>query len=187
MQERQRHRYTTTTDNIAYGTYTAMTVTNLQSLLADATDPYVAWQSARVDNQTSVKADDYEIFVHLPTTANAPAGDSAAYCYLVPWITTDGGTTWTAGGNFGTTTLPTGTEGTASISDPNNMKGPVALAYKVTSQIMQGFFTVGQMCGGIVPDGWSVAIRTNNCAVGASQGLTTGCVVAYRAITYTNA
>ena len=37
-----------TTDNIAYGTYTAMTVTNLQSLANDAVDPFAGWQSALV-------------------------------------------------------------------------------------------------------------------------------------------
>ena len=169
------------TDNIAYGTYTAMTVTNLQSLANDATDPYAGWQSARVDNQTSVKADDYEIFIDLSTAATAPANDSAAYVYLVPWITTDGGTTWVTGGNFGTTTLPTGTEGTASISDPNSMRGSKAIPYKITSQRMQLFITVGEICGGIVPDGWSLAIRNTS---GAALG--TGCVVAYKAITYTN-
>ncbi len=182
MRDRCFRRYTTTTDNIAYGTYTAMTVTNLQSLAIDTSDPYAGWQSARVDNQTTTKADDFEIFTHLPTAATAPANDSAVYFYLVPWITTDGGTTWTAGGNFGTTTLPTGSEATASMSDPNSMKGPIALPYKITSQIIQGFFTVGQLCGGIVPDGWSLAFR-NNCGA----ALSTGCVVAYRPITYTNA
>lgn len=174
-----------TTDKILLDTYVAMDVTNLQSLVADATDPFASWQSIRVSN-ISTKAVDYEIFIHLPTTAHAPAGDSAAYAYLVPWVTTDGGTTWRAGGNFGTTTLPTGVEGTASISNPNSMKGPIALPYKVTSQIMQGFFNVAALCGGIVTDAWSLAIRTNNCAVGASQGLTTGCIVAYRPVFYTN-
>lgn len=167
------------TYNIAYGTYTAMTVTNLQSLANDATDPFAGWQSARVSN-VSALADDYEIIVDLSTAATAPANDSAAYVYLVPWVTTDGGTTWITGGNFGTTTLPTGTEGTASMSDPNSMKGPVALPYKITSQRLETYFTVRQLCGGIVPDAWSLAIR--NCT-GAALG--TGCVVSYRAITFT--
>jgi hypothetical protein len=56
----------------------------------------------------------------------APANDKAVYLYLVPWVTTDGGTTWLVGGNFSTTTAPAGTEGTASITEPNSMKGPVA-------------------------------------------------------------
>lgn len=175
----RRHYFTT--DKIAYGTYTAMTVTNLQSLAIDTSDPYAGWQSARVDNQTATLADDYEIIIDLSTAATAPANDQAIYVYLVPWMTTDGGTTWISGGNFGTTTLPTGTEGTASMSDPNSMKGPFVMPYKVTSQRIEGWFTVGAMCGGIVPCGWSLALR-NNC--GAALG--TGCVVSYRSITYTN-
>lgn len=169
-----------TTDNIAYGTYTAMTVTNLQSLANDATDVFAGWQSDRVDNQTTTKADDYEIRIHLTTANTSPANDSAAYVYLVPWMYD--GSAWAAGGNFGTTTLPTGSEATANMSDPNSMKGPIAIPYKIAQQILQGWFTVGQLCGGVVPDGWSLAIR--NCTGAA---LSTSCVVAYRPITYTNA
>ena len=73
-----------TTLNPAYGTYTAMTVTNLQSLAIDTTDPYAGWQSARVDNQTSVKADDFEVQILLSTAATAPANDSLVYVYVVP-------------------------------------------------------------------------------------------------------
>ena len=171
-----------TTVNVAYGTYTAMTVTNLQSLAIDTTDPFAGWQSARVDNQTSVKADDYEIFIHLPMAATAPANDKAIYIYVVPWITTDGGTTWQCGGNFSTTTAPAGTEGTASMSEPNSMKGPFALPYIITSQPVDGCFMLSTLINGPMPDGWSLALR-NNCGA----ALSTGCVVAYRAITFTNA
>lgn len=161
----------------AYGTYTAMTVTNLQSLANDATDPFSGWQSARVSN-VSTLALDYEIVIDLSTANTAPANDSLAYVYLIPWVTTDGGTTWIAGGNFGTTTLPTGSEGTASISEPNSMRA-VPIPYKIAQQRLQTFFTVAELCGDC-PDGWSVAIR--NCTGAA---LSTGCVVAYRAITKT--
>jgi hypothetical protein len=165
----------TTTMN--YGTYTAMTVTNLQSLANDATDAFAGWQSARVSN-VSTLAMDYEIFVDLSTAATATANDKAAYVFLVPWITTDGGTTWICGGNFGTTTLPTGSEGTASMTEPNSMKYAIALPYKDTSQRMQGAFSVASVLG-FQPEGWSLAIR--NCSGAA---LSTGCVVAYRAIKY---
>lgn len=171
-----------TTENIAYGTYAAMTVTNLQSLANDSTDPFAGWQSARVDNQTTTKAVDYEIGIRLPTANTSPGNDSAAYVYVVPWVTTDGGSTWNPAANFGTTTLPSGTEGTASMSEPNSMKGPFVIPYKIAQQVLSGYFSVSQMCGGIVPDGWSLAIR--NCTGAA---LSTGCVVEYRPITYTNA
>jgi hypothetical protein len=165
----------TTTQNV--GTYTALTVTNLQSLANDATDPFGGWQSERVSN-VSTLALDYEIIVDLSTAATAAANDKAAYAFLVPWVTTDGGTTWIAGGNFGTTTLPTGTQGTCSITEPNSMRGPIVLPYKDTSQRMQKAFFLSELIT-VMPDGWSLAIR--NCS-GAALG--TGCVVAYRAIKY---
>lgn len=167
------------TATVNYGTYTAMTVTNLQSLASDASDPFAGWQSARVDNQTSVKAMDYEIIVDLSTAATAAANDKAAYVYLIPWVTTDGGTTWICGGNFGTTTLPTGTEGTASMTEPNSMRLLGSLPYKDTSQRMQRAFSLSSAFPAFMPDGWSLAIR--NCS-GAALG--TGCVVAYRPIKF---
>jgi hypothetical protein len=166
------------TGGVAYGTYTAMTVTNLQSLANDATDPFAGWQSARVSN-VSTLAQDYEIIVDLSTAATATANDKASYVYIVPWMTTDGGTTWITGGNFGTTTLPTGSEGTASMTEPNSMKFAVALPYKDTSQRMQGAFSIASVLG-YIPEGWSLAIR--NCS-GAAYG--TGCVVAYRSLNFT--
>ena len=165
-----------------YGAYTAMTVTNLQSLASDDTDVFAGWQSARVDNQTTVGADDYEIVISLPTSAVAPAGTSAVVAYLVPWVTTDGGTTWIAGANFGTTTLPAGTEGLANISDPNSMRFAGSFPYKITSQPINGAVTVAALFGGIVPDGWSIALRNSTGAA-----LSTGCVVAFRAIKYNHA
>ena len=170
-----------TTESISYGTYNALTTTNLDSLASDSTDPYGAWQSERVSNLSEL-ADDYEVVIQIPMANTAPGNDQAGYVYLVPWVTTDGGSTWKPGGNFGTTTAPTGSEGTASISDPNSMKGPIAIPYKVAQQKLEAFFNVAALCGGIVPDGFSLAIR--NCT-GAAHS--TGTVVAYRAIHYTSA
>jgi hypothetical protein len=155
-----------------FGSWTSMTVTNLQSLASDATDPYSGWQSDRVDNISSILAIDYDVQILLSTAATAPANEFAVYVYVVPWGY-DGGT-WTPAANLGTTTRPTGTEGTASLSEPNSMKGPYRIPYKTTSQPLDGFFTIAQMCG-TVPAGWSLAIR-NTC--GAALG--TGCVVSYR-------
>lgn len=169
---------TATVDQIAYGTWVAQNVTALQSLANDATDVFAGWQGDRVTNLVTL-ADDYLVRIHLPTAASAPANDSAAYVYLVPWMWD--GSAWAAGGNFGTTTLPGGADATANMSDPNSMKGPIALPYKITSQILNGWFNVTSLCGGTVPDGWSLAIR--NCTGAA---FSTGCVVAHRPITYTN-
>jgi hypothetical protein len=165
------------TGGVAYGTYTAMTVTNLQSLANDSTDPFGAWQSARVSN-VSTLAQDYEIIIDLSTAATAPANDQTAYLYVIPWTTTDGGTTWIAGANFGTTTLPTGSEGTASISEPNSME-VVPIPYKTTSQRLNKMISVFDVLG-FMPDGWSLAIRD---CTGAALG--TGCVVSYRTLNQT--
>jgi hypothetical protein len=165
------------TGGVAYGTYTAMTVTNLQSLANDSTDPFGAWQSARVSN-VSTLAQDYEVIVDLSAANTAPANDATAYVYVIPWMTTDGGTTWIPGGNFGTTTAPTGSEGTASISTPNSMR-EVSIPYKIAQQRLQRGISIAAVLG-YMPDGWSLAIR--NCT-GAAYS--TGCVVAYRALNFT--
>ena len=167
------------TYNAGYGTYAALVVTSLQSLANDATDPFGGWQSARISNLTDL-AIDREFVIDLSTAATAGAGDKAAYAYLVPWITTDGGTTWIPGGNFGTVTLPTGAEGVCSITEPNSMKFAAGLPYKDTSQRLQGSFSVMAMIGWM-PDAVSVVIRN---ATGAALG--TGCVVAHNPLPFTS-
>lgn len=167
------------TYNAGYGTYAALTVTNLQSLASDATDQFAGWQSARVSNLTDL-AIDREFFIDLSTAATAAANDKAAYVYLVPWVTTDGGTTWIPGANFGTVTLPTGAEGACSITEPNSLKQAAGLPYKDTSQRLQGAFSVLATLGWM-PDAVSIAIRN---ATGAALG--TGCVVAHRPLPYTS-
>lgn len=165
------------TGGVTYGTYTAMTVTNLQSLANDATDPFTAWQSARVPNHSTL-AQDYEVIFDLSTANTAPANDQAGYIYIIPWMTTDGGTTWISGANFGTTTLPTGSEGTASISDPNSMR-MLSMPYKIAQQRLERQFSIATALG-YMPDGWSLAFR--NCTGAA---LSTGCVVSYRSLNFT--
>ena len=166
------------TSGVSYGTYAALTVTNLQSLANDATDPFGGWQSARISNLSDL-ANDREFIIDLSTANTAPANDSGAYVYVIPWMSTDGGTTWITGGNFGTTTLPTGSEGTASISDPNSMGGPLFLPYKINQQRLQLAFSVVNVLGWM-PDAVSLAIR--NCTGAA---LSTGCVVAHNPLKYT--
>lgn len=164
------------TVNIAYGTYTAMTVTNLQSLASSAT---AGWQSARVDNQSSVKALDYEIVVKLTTANTAPANDKAMYVYISPAVTTDGGTTWLQA-DQGTTTLPTGSEGTTTIATPNDLRLLGILSYTTQQMVCQGVFNLSDAVGQSMPDGFSIIIVNYSGAA-----LSTGCVVSYRAITQT--
>lgn len=164
------------TVNIAYGSYTALTVTNLQSLASSAT---VGWQSARIDNQTSVKAIDYEIVVKLTTANTAAANDKIMYVYVSPAVTTDGGTTWlTADG--GTGTLPSGSEGAYTIATPNNLKLLMPLAYTTQQMVVQGVANLSSAVGQSMPDGFSIIIVNYSGAA-----LSTSCVVSYRAITNT--
>lgn len=166
-----------TTNKIAYGSYTAVTVTNLQSLASSAT---AGWQSARIDNQTSVLALDYEIFVKLTTANTAPANDKAAYVYISPAMTTDGGTTWLQA-DGGTGTLPGGSEATYTIASPNSLKLLGVLPYTTQQMVMQGSFNLSSAVGASMPDGFQIIIINFSGAA-----LSTSCVVAYRAITTTN-
>lgn len=166
------------TVNVAYGTYTALTITNLNSLASSAT---AGWQSARIDNQTSVKALDYEIVVSLTTANTAPANDKAVYVYISPAVTTDGGTTWLQA-DGGTTTLPSGSQGTYTIggvTTTNNLDLLRAVAYTAQQQTMQAVMRLSDLYD-TMPDGFQIIIVNYTGAA-----LSTGCVVAYRAITQT--
>lgn len=163
------------TQNISYGSYTAITVTNLQSLASSAT---AGWQSGRISN-VSTKALDYNIFVKLTTANTAPANDKAAYIYVSPAISTDGGTTWLQS-DGGTTTLPSGSEGTYTIASPNNLKLLGVLSYTTQQMVMQGSFNLSGAVGQSMPEGFSIIIINYTGAA-----LSTSCVVAYEAITNT--
>lgn len=163
------------TINIAYGSYTAITVTNLQSLASSAT---AGWQSGRISN-VSTKAIDYNIFVKLTTANTAPANDKAAYVYISPAMSTDGGTTWLHT-DQGTTTLPTGSEGTTTIASPNNLKLLGVLSYTTQQMVMQGAFSLSNAVGQSMPEGFSIIIINYTGAA-----LSTSCVVSYEAITQT--
>lgn len=165
------------TQNIAYGTYTALTVTNLQSLASSAT---AGWQSDRVSNLSTL-ATDYEIVVKLPMANTAPANDKAVYVFVSPAITTDGGTTWLQA-DGGTTTLPSGTQGTYSIAGTtttNNLDLLRALAYTTQNMTIQAVMRLSDLYDAM-PDGFSLIIVDYSGAA-----LSTGCVVSYRAITQT--
>jgi len=163
------------TVNVARGSYTALTVTNLQSLASSAT---AGWQSARISD-VSTKALDYTIFVKLTTANTAPANDKAAYVYISPAMSTDGGTTWLHA-DGGTGTLPSGSEGTYTIASPNNLKLLGVLSYTTQQMVMQGSFNLSGAVGLSMPEGFSIIIVNYTGAA-----LSTSCVVAYEAITQT--
>ena len=72
-----------------YGTNTALTVTNLHSIVDDA-----YWQSAAIDNGT-VKAQWMELFITILTTTSA--GDANGTINIYVANSTDGGTDFAGG------------------------------------------------------------------------------------------
>ena len=140
-----------------------LAVTALQSMASSAT---VGWKSVRINNY-SPHYDKVEIFVTLTTSNNAPGNDKAMYIYLIPWTTTDGGTTWYAASG-GTTTLPTSADATYTQAAPNNFILLGVLAYTTQNMTVQGTFTV---TGGM-PSGYSIFIENFGGAA-----LSTGCIV----------
>lgn len=157
------------TQKPSYGTTVVMTVTNLQSLASSAT---AGWQSVRVNNVSGL-ATDVEILVKLTSANTAPANDKAMYVFVVPWYTTDGGTTWFAASG-GTATLPGGTEATYTIASPHNLRLLGVLNYTTQQMVCQDVFLLSNAFGNRMPDGWSLVIINFSGAA-----LSTGCVVDY--------
>lgn len=159
------------TSKFSIGSNTAMTVTNLQSLANSAT---VGWQSDRVSN-ISTLARDYEINVRLNTAATSPANDKAMYVYICPWYI-DGSSTWIPASQ-GTTTPPSGSQGSTTIASPNNLRLLGVLNYTATSVVVSDTFMLSNCFGDRMPDGFSIIIINFS---GAALG--TSCVVNYKPI-----
>ena len=159
------------TTTINYGTHTALTITHLNSLASSQT---AGWQSAGINN-TSTAATDYEISIKLTMADTAPANDKAVYVYVCPAYY-DGSTWYYSDG--GTTTLPSGTEGTYTIALPNDLVLVAVLNYTAQKMVLQKTFTIGAALGYVIPDGFSIIIINYTGAAIAA----TGNMVAYKAI-----
>lgn len=162
------------TVSIAYGTYSALAVTALQSLASSQT---VGWKSALVDN-TSALALDYEIFVKLTTANTAPANDKAVYVYIVPAIKDGSAAFQYADG--GTTTLPTSADATYTIANPNDLDRLAVLSYTTQNMTMQKTMLLSSIYGPSMPEGFLVVIVNFSGAA-----LSTLCVVGVKPITNT--
>jgi hypothetical protein len=164
------------TVNQSYGTAVSLSTTNLQNLANSAT---ACWQSALVDLQTSLKPLDVEITFTSGTANTAAANDKAIYLFVCPATTLDGGTTWYFT-DQGTTTLPTGTEGTTTIGATYNLRLLGVLTYTATKQVVQGSFLLSNAMGASMPDGFSLIVEN---FTGAALSIST--TVLYRPITQT--
>ena len=153
------------------GSFTTLTITNI-GLYPSLTN---WWQSDRVDNITSTKAVDYEVLVYLAPVNTAPANDKTIYVYAVPWVNKD--VTWYPADNCGTTLL-TGSQGTATVANPNNARLMGVINNQTQNTVMSNSFMLSNAFGSSMPDGWSLLIQNYTGAT-----LTpTGSVVGYKSI-----
>ena len=171
-----------TIDSISEGSYTALTVTALSGLASSAT---AGWQSDRIDNQTTTKALDYEIFIKIPMTTTAPANDKCVYVLVSAAMTSDG-SNWLQA-DCGSTVLPTGTQGTittASISTSvTNLKMLGILQVPTAAMVVQGSFLLSNAVGNYIPDGFSLILMNYS---GAAVSSSSQSSIAYRAINVSN-
>ena len=144
----------------------SMTVTALNSLASSAV---AGWQSVVVDN-TSDLALDALVQVVLDMANTAPANDKAVYVYAYSGI----------GTNY--TNPASGSEGTITITNPNNLRLVGVLTYQTADEIIKSpVMSVAAAFGGVLPPKWGlVLINYTGAAVGAS-----GNSVTYQLLTET--
>lgn len=157
----------TATQKPSIGATVVLAVTALQSLASSAT---AGWKSVRTSNLATL-ATDYEIMVSLTTANTAPANDKAMEVYVIPWYTSDGGTTWFAASG-GTATLPTSADAAYTIATPHNFRLLGVLNYTTTQMVVQDVFLLSNAFGARMPDGFSIFIKNFSGAA-----LSTGCIV----------
>ena len=146
-----------------YGTNTDPNIASLNSLASSAT---AGWQSDVIDNRTT-KALDYEIMVSLDMANTAAANDKAVYVYICPAY--HDGTSWFYN-DGGTTTLPSGAEGTYTIAATNNLVLAAVIKYTAADQVIQKTFRIGATMGYRMPDGFSLIIINYTGAAVAASG-----------------
>ncbi len=152
-----------------YGTAVDMTITALKNM---ATSPTVGWQSDRID-LTSIQCIDLELFIRMNHPNTSPGGTKSVYLYIVPWFLAADGSTWYAT-DMGTNTLPTGTQGTATIASPNDLIPLGALSYTAADITMQKLFHLSNVFPKCLPDGISIIVINDT---GATTSNTNGDIV----------
>ena len=158
----------------SYGAISELVTTNLQTLSSSST---AIWQSTMISAST-LKAIDYKVFVRLPVNNTAPANDKAMYVFVCPFTHSGGAVYFPT--DIGTTTLPTGAEGTATINSSSVLKMLGVLNYVTANQTVQDSWFAGNAFGSSMPDGFSVLIENFSGAT-----LSSACVVAVQPISQT--
>lgn len=137
-------------------------------LAAKANSATVGWQSDTVGLRQH-KVTDMKLGVKISFANTAPANDKALYIYACPWWYD--GTTWYAGSQ-GTTTLPTGANGTTTIASPNDLRLLGVLSYTTQNQVCQSQFMLSNVFGNTLPDAVSfIVINYTGAAIHTSGNL----------------
>lgn len=157
----------TATQKPSIGATVVLAVTALQSMVSSAT---VGWKSVRTSNLATL-ATDYEVMISLTTANTAPANDKAMYLFVIPWYTSDAGTTWFASSG-GTATLPSSADATYTIASPHNFRLLGVLNYTTQQMVVQDTFLLSNCFGNRLPDGFSFCVINFSGAA-----LSTGCIL----------
>ena len=137
-------------------------------LAAKANSATVGWQSDTVGLRQH-KVTDLKLGVKISFANTAPANDKACYIYACPWWYD--GTNWYAGSQ-GTTTLPTGANGTTTIASPNDLRLIGVLSYTTQNQVCQSQFNLSSVFGETLPDAVSfIIINYTGAAIHTSGNL----------------
>jgi hypothetical protein len=145
----------------AYGSPTSLTVTSLQSLASSAT---AGWQSAVIDNTSTLYLDAL-VQVVLDFANTAPGSDRAAYVYAYGGLDT----TYTnpASGSEGTITI------TTIVSTQPNIKLLGVIAYNTADEVVESQpMSVAAAFGGVLPPKWGLVILNYSGAALAASGNT---------------
>jgi hypothetical protein len=121
---------------------------------AMANSATVGWQSDSVGLR-QWKCTDVKIGVKISMANTAPANDKAVYVYVYP-IWYDGSTWYFA--SQGTTTFPTGANGTTTIASPNDLIPLGILSYTTQNMVMQKQFMLSNAFGSTMPDAFGIVL-----------------------------
>lgn len=161
-----------TTDNIAYGTSTAITCT-LASLASSAS---AGRGSAVVDNSTTLFVDAL-LTLAVKTSASALANDKACYLYFYG---SEDGTAYN-----GSSAEAEGTNAAVTLDSPTNLKGPVVISCPASATTYKWVGSVAQFFGGVLPKKWGFVLQNyTGQALDATEG---NHQKTFTGVTYTNA
>ena len=161
-----------TTDNIAYGTSTAITCT-LASLASSST---AGRSCVAVDNTTN-KYDDAMVTIAVKTSASALANDKACYVYV---FGSEDGTVY-----LGSSAEAEGTDIAVTFDVPTNLKLAATISCPASSVTYRAVIgSIASLFGGVMPRKWGFVLQNyTGQALDATEG---NHQKTYTGITYTN-